>query len=79
MPGSCGIMSLPSVAAAPWSRRYIIREVSHLGLVVAVATAKRCRRTLNSESLPVKLEVLTGCIPTVARTAESVFLARRAR
>lgn len=39
MPGSCGIMSLPSVAAAPWSRRYITGEVSHLGLAVAVATA----------------------------------------
>lgn len=35
---------------------------------------KRSRRTLNSRSVPVKWEVLTGCIPTVARTAESVFL-----
>lgn len=33
-------MSLPSAAAAaPLSRRYIIGEVSRLGLVVAVATA----------------------------------------
>lgn len=39
MPGSGRIMSLPSVAAAPWSRRYITGEVAHLGLVVAVATA----------------------------------------